>query len=133
MLGVGAGAGGVRPRVPCGHSVRHSGIASFTAQLEKVDTALPVSPLPRADRESPKPCGWVGPVPRSRPSRPALPPVLINTMGYKAKTANKVREALKRAYRLDHSSVFNVAQAPLEPLWDFGTHVPGGWGAGVFF
>eukprot|EP00667_Euglena_gracilis_P002968 EG_transcript_2970 len=69
------------------HSVRHSGIASFTAQLEKVDTALPVSPL-----------------------------VLINTMGYKAKTANKVREALKRAYRLDHSSVFNVDCSYISPL-----------------
>jgi len=43
---------------------------------------------------------------------PSTPLVLINTMGYKPATAAKIREALKRAYRLDHASVHTVAQGP---------------------
>eukprot|EP00669_Euglena_mutabilis_P012432 TRINITY_DN705_c0_g1_i1.p2 TRINITY_DN705_c0_g1~~TRINITY_DN705_c0_g1_i1.p2 ORF type:complete len:283 (-),score=106.95 TRINITY_DN705_c0_g1_i1:212-1060(-) len=69
------------------HSVKQSGIAQFTSQLEKVDTALPVTPL-----------------------------VLINTMGYKPATAAKIREALKRAYRLDHASVHTVDCSYISPL-----------------
>lgn len=69
------------------HSVKHSGIAYFTSQLEKVDTALPIAPL-----------------------------VILNTKGYKAKTANKVRDALRQAYRLDSTHVFNVDCSYASPL-----------------
>ncbi len=50
--------------------MKASGIAHYTAQLEKVDTALPVTPL-----------------------------VILNTMGYKPRTVAKIRDALRRAYR----------------------------------